>query len=132
MKKLMMVFLVVFTLQACTKDLSLIKQQDTKWQLAQWPGKTLPTTAKATLNITGGNKIGGKSFCNTYGGSAVINGNAIQFSKIFGTQMYCEPVGDAEKKYYADLEKVTAGKISGSKLYLYQNETLLLVFSKVE
>ncbi len=132
MKKLMMIFLVVFTLQACTKDLSLIKQQDTKWELAQWPGKTLPTTAKATLNITGGNKIGGKSFCNTYGGSAVINGNAIQFSKIFGTQMYCEPVGDAERKYYADLEKVTAGKVSGSKLYLYQNETLLLVFSRVE
>lgn len=132
MKKLMMVFLVVFTLQACTKDLSLIKQKDTKWELAQWPGKTLPTTAKATLNITGGNKIGGKSFCNTYGGSAVINGNAIQFSKIFGTQMYCEPVGDAEKKYYADLEKVTAGKVSGGKLYLYQNEALLLVFSKVE
>lgn len=132
MKKIMMAFLVMFTLQACTKDLSLIKQKDTKWELAQWPGKTLPTTAKATLNITGGNKIGGKSFCNTYGGNAVINGNAIQFSKIFGTQMYCEPVGDAEKKYYADLERVTAGKVSGSKLYLYQNETLLLVFSKVE
>ncbi|RWU05424.1 META domain-containing protein [Pedobacter chitinilyticus] len=132
MKKLMMAFFVVFTLQACTKDLSLIKQEDTKWELAKWPGKTLPTTAKATLNITGGNKIGGKSFCNTYGGNAVINGNAIQFSKIFGTQMYCEPVGDAEKKYYADLEKVTAGKVSGSKLFLYQNETLLLVFSKVE
>ncbi len=128
----MMAFFVVFTLQACTKDLSLIKQEDTKWELAKWPGKTLPTTAKATLNITGGNKIGGKSFCNTYGGNAVINGNAIQFSKIFGTQMYCEPVGDAEKKYYADLEKVTAGKVSGSKLFLYQNETLLLVFSKVE
>ncbi|WP_199118577.1 META domain-containing protein [Pedobacter sp. ASV28] len=132
MKRLTIALLVVFALQACTKDLKLITQKDTKWELTEWPGKTLPTAAKATLNITGGNKIGGKSFCNTYGGSAVINGNAIQFSRIFGTKMYCEAVGDAENKYYADLEKVTGGKISGNKLYLYKDETLLLVFAKTE
>jgi heat shock protein HslJ len=132
MKKMMIALFVVFALQACTKDLKLITQKDTKWELSEWPNKTLPTVAKATLNISGGNKIGGKSFCNTYGGSAVINGNAIQFSKIFGTKMYCEAVGDAENKYYTDLEKVTAGKVSGNKLYLYKDEILLLVFSKIE
>lgn len=132
MKKMMMALFVVFALQACTKDLKVINQKDTKWELSEWPGKVLPTVAKATLNITAGNKIGGKSFCNSYGGSAVINGNAIQFSKIFGTKMYCEAVADAENKYYADLEKVTAGKVSGNKLYLYQNETLVLVFVKTE
>jgi len=132
MKKIMIALLVVLALQACTKDLKLITEKDTKWELSEWPGKTLPTAAKATLNISGGNKIGGKSFCNSYGGNAVINGNAIQFSKIFGTKMYCEAVGDAENKYYADLEKVTAGKVSGNKLYLYKDETLLLVFSKTE
>lgn len=132
MKKIIIALFVVFALQACTKDLKLITEKDTKWELSEWSGKTLPTTAKATLNISGGNKIGGKSFCNSYGGSAVINGNAIQFSKIFGTKMYCEAVGDAENKYYADLEKVTAGKVSGGKLYLYKDETLLLVFSRTE
>ncbi|RYF16918.1 MAG: META domain-containing protein [Flavobacteriales bacterium] len=132
MKKIMIALLVVLALQACTKDLKLITEKDTKWELSEWPGKTLPTAAKATLNISGGNKIGGKSFCNSYGGNAVINGNAIQFSKIFRTKMYCEAVGDAENKYYADLEKVTAGKVSGNKLYLYKDETLLLVFSKTE
>lgn len=131
MKKLIMILFALVAMQACTKDLRLIKQHDTKWELSDWPGKTLPTTAKATLNITDGNKIGGKSFCNTYGGSAVINGNAIRFSKIFSTKMYCEAVGDAENKYHADLEKVTAGKVSGNKLYLYQNETLLMVFEKL-
>jgi heat shock protein HslJ len=131
MKKLIMVLFVVIAMQACTKDLRLIKQQDTKWELSEWPGKTLPTTAKATLNITAASKIGGKSFCNTYGGNAVINGNAIRFSRIFGTKMYCEAVGDAENKYYADLEKVTAGKVSGGKLYLYQNETLVMVFNQL-
>lgn len=132
MKRIIFALFVVLTLQACTKDLNSIKQKDSKWELARWPGKTLPTTAKATLNITEGSKIGGKSFCNTYGGNAVINGNAIQFSKIFGTKMYCEAVGEAENKYYADLEKVTAGKVSGNRLYLYQNETLLMVFVKTE
>lgn len=132
MKKIIFALFVVFALQACTKDLTLIKQKDTKWELTRWPGKTLPAKAKATLNITNGSKIGGKSFCNSYGGNAVINGNAIQFSKIFGTQMYCEPFAKAEHAYYADLEKVTAGKVSGNRLYLYQNETLLLVFTRVE
>lgn len=132
MKRIIIALFVVLVLQACTKDLILIKQNDTRWELTRWPGKTLPTTAKATLNVTGGNRIGGKSFCNTYGGNAVINGNAIQFSKIFGTKMYCEAVGDAENKYHADLEKVTAGKVSGNRLYLYQNETLLMVFVKAE
>lgn len=127
----MIVLFAVFALQACTKDLSTIKQGNTKWELTRWPGKKMPTTAKATLNVNQGNKIGGKSFCNTYGGSMVVNGNAIQFSKIFGTKMYCEAVGDAENKYYADLEKVTAGKVSSNRLYLFQNETLLMVFVKI-
>lgn len=132
MKRIILALFVAFALQACTKDLSLIKQKDTKWELTRWPNKTLPASAKATLNISGGNKIGGKSFCNTYGGNAVINGNAIQFSKIFGTKMYCEAVGKEENQYYADLEKVTAGKVSGNRLFLYQNETLLMVFIKAE
>lgn len=134
MKKIFKLLTVgaLIVLSACTKDLRLIKQKDTKWELTEWSGKTLPTKAKATLNINNGSKIGGKSFCNTYGGNAVINGNAIQFSKIFGTQMYCEPVAKLEHAYYADLERVTAGKVSGKKLYLYQNETLLMVFSRVE
>lgn len=131
-KKTIMLVLVVLVLQACTKDLRVIKQQDTKWELTEWPGKTLPTTAKATLNITGGHRIGGKSFCNTYGGNAVINGNAIQFSQLFSTKMYCEALAEAENKYQADLQNVTAGKVSGDRLYFYQNETLLMVFSKVE
>lgn len=132
MKRIIIALFVVFALQACTKNLSSVKQKDTKWELTRWPNKTLPTSAKATLNISGGNKIGGKSFCNTYGGNAVINGNAIQFSKIFGTKMYCEAVGKEENQYYADLEKVTAGKVSGNRLFLYQNETLLMVFKKAE
>jgi len=132
MKRIIIALFVVLALQACTKDLGLIKQKDTKWELTRWPGKVLPTSAKATLNVSGGNKIGGKSFCNTYGGSAVINGNAVQFSKIFGTKMYCDAVGNAENQYYADLEKVTAGKVSGNRLYLYQNETLLMVFVKTD
>lgn len=132
MKRIIIALFVIVALQACTKDLSLIKEKDTKWELTRWPGKTLPTTAKATLNVSGGNKIGGKSFCNSYGGNAVINGNAVQFSNIFGTKMYCEAVGKAENQYYSDLQKVTAGKVSGNRLYLYQNETLVMVFVKTE
>ncbi len=132
MRKLILLMFVVFALKACTKDLKTATQKDTKWVLSGWPGKTLPTKAKATLNISADSKVGGKAFCNTYGGNVVINGNAIQFSKLFGTKMYCEGISDFETKYLADLEKVTAGKVSGRKLHLYANETLLLVFDKTE
>ena len=111
MKKILLLAFVLLSLQACTKDLKMATQNDTKWILSRWPGQTLPNTAKATLNISEGNRVGGKAFCNTYGGSVVVNGNAIQFSKMFGTKMYCEGISEAEAKYLADLEKITAGKV---------------------
>ena len=133
MKKLILALLIAFSLQACNSNLQMATTKaDTKWVLTEWPGKTLPTTAKATLNITSGNKITGKSFCNGFGGNAVINGNAVKFSELIGTKMYCQEVGEAENKYLADLQNVDAGTISGGKLRLMKNGSLVMVFSKAE
>lgn len=131
MRKLIVALLTVFILQSCTKELGTVALKDTKWELTAWPGKTLPTESKATLNINGGNKIAGKSFCNSYGGSAVINGNAVKFSKIFSTKMYCAAVGNLENSFHEDLTKVSAGKVVGSKLYFYHDGVLLMTFTKV-
>jgi heat shock protein HslJ len=133
MKKLILGLIIAFSLQSCSSNLQMAtKKADTKWVLTEWPGKTLPTTAKATLNINSGNKISGKSFCNGFGGSAVINGNAVKFSQIIGTKMYCQEVGDAENKYLADLQNVDAGTISGGKLRLMKDGITTLIFSKAE
>lgn len=133
MKRLILGFIIAFSLQACTSNLQMATQKaETKWVLTEWPGKTLPAQAKATLNITSGNKIAGKSFCNGYGGNAVINGNAVKFSQVFSTKMYCQEVADAEIKYLADLQNVDAGTISGGKLKLITGGNLVMVFSKAE
>ena len=132
MRILIVALFAVFTLQACTTDLTSVANKDSKWELTEFPGKTLPTSSKATLNITDGKKINGNSFCNSYGGNAVINGSAIQFTNTFATKMYCAEVGNLENDYLAAINKVNAGKISGNKLHLYNNGQLLLVFSKVQ
>lgn len=131
MRNLIIALFAVFILQSCTKELGTVAIKDTKWELSDWPGKTLPTSAKSTLNITGGNKVGGKSFCNSYGGSVVINGNAVKFSNLFSTKMYCAETGNLEQLYFADLEKARAGKVVGNKLYFYNDGVLLMKFTKI-
>ena len=130
MKNICFAFVLVIALISCSKDLDMAIKTNSKWVLSEWPGKTIPTNAQATLNISDGNKIGGKSFCNSYGGNASFNGNALQFSQIFGTEMYCTEVADAEVKFIADLGAVNAGKVDGGKLSLMKDGIVLMVFSK--
>ena len=129
MKYIFFVLALIIGVSSCSKDLDMAVKTNSKWVLTEWPGKTIPTNAQATLNINDGNKIGGKSFCNTYGGNATFNGNALQFSQIFGTEMYCTEVADAEVKFKADLEDVNFGKVDGGKLSLMKDGIVLMVFS---
>ncbi|MES2651430.1 MAG: META domain-containing protein [Bacteroidota bacterium] len=131
MKNILLALMLITGISSCTKDLDMAVKTNSKWVLTEWPGKTIPANAQATLNINDGNKIGGKSFCNTYGGNAKFNGNALQFSQIFGTKMYCTEVADAEVKFTADLETVNSGKVDGGKLSLMKDGVVVMVFSKV-
>lgn len=131
MKNLFYAFLLITGLSSCSKDLDTAFKANSKWVLSEWPGKTIPTNAQATLNINDGNKIGGKSFCNTYGGSATFNGNALQFTQIFGTKMYCTEVADAEVKFTDDLQVVNSGNVDGNKLTLMKDGVVVMVFSRV-
>ncbi len=132
MKNVFFMLALIIGLSSCSKDLDMAFKTNSKWVLSEWPGKTIPPIAQATLNINDGNKIGGKSFCNTYGGSATFNGNALQFSQIFGTKMYCTEVADAETKFLDDLQAVNAGNVDGSKLTLMKDGVVLMVFKKVD
>ncbi len=118
MRNIFLALMLVVGLASCSKDLDMAVKTNSKWVLTEWPGKTLPSTAQATLNINDGNKIGGKSFCNTYGGTATFNGNALQFSQIFGTKMFCNEVADADAKYIDDLQSVNSGNVEWGKLRL--------------
>ncbi|RYG22055.1 MAG: META domain-containing protein [Chitinophagaceae bacterium] len=132
MKNIFFVTLLFIGLSSCSRDLDMAVKANSKWILTEWPGKVIPANAQATLNITDGQKIGGKSFCNTYGGNAAFNGNALQFTQIFGTKMYCAEVADAEIKFLDDLQAVNSGKLEGNKLTLMKDAVTLMVFKKAE
>ena len=132
MKKILFCLLLVGVLQSCSKSVTSNNLVNTKWVLAVWPGKTLPTTAKATLIFDSEGRIGGKSFCNGYGGNTSFENGGIKFSQIFGTKMYCEEVGDAENKFTADLAAVNSAKIVAGNLQLLQDGEVKMVFVKTD
>lgn len=104
----------------------------TKWTLTEWPGQTLPAKEKATLNFGADQQIGGKSFCNTFGGRSTINGNQIKIEEIFGTMMFCENVAKAENAYTDGLKAINTFRIVEGKLQLLKDGQVMMVFSKTE
>jgi heat shock protein HslJ len=131
MKKILLSILLIFTFQACTEKMANNNIKDSKWILSEWPGKTIPTVKQATLNFDTTSKISGKSFCNGFGGNAIIDGNTIKFEEIMGTMMYCDDIGDAEKLYLEDLKATNSFKVVGNKLQLLNGSQLLMVFAKI-
>lgn len=129
MKRLFLGLLLISIIQACTPKMQSTSVNNTKWVLSEWPGKTLPAKAQATLSFEGNNRVSGKSFCNGFGGSAVIKGDSVKFDQLIGTMMYCEEVGQAENSFLNDLKSANTLKTSGDKLQLLKDGTVLLVFS---
>ena len=132
MKKLILILFVSLTLQACSEKTTADSIKNTKWLLIEWPGQTLPIGKEGSLSFDAENKISGKSFCNGFGGNAVINGNTIKFEQIFGTMMFCEEVGQAEKIYLDGLRAVNSYKIVGGKLQLFIDGKVVMVFTNAE
>jgi heat shock protein HslJ len=132
MKKILLGLILVFTLQGCSEKMAGEAIKNTKWLLSEWPGQTLPIGKEGSLSFDAENKISGKSFCNGFGGNAVVNGNTIKFEQIFGTMMFCEEVGQAEKNYFDGLRAVNSYKVDGGKLQLFIDGKLAMVFSKAD
>jgi heat shock protein HslJ len=132
MKKILLGLILVFTFQACSEKMTGETVKNSKWLLSEWPGQTLPIGKEGSLSFDAENKISGKSFCNGFGGNAVVNGNTIKFEQIFGTMMFCEEVGQAEKNYLDGLRAINSYKVDGGKLQLFIDGKLVMVFSKAE
>jgi len=131
MKNLFFLGLIVCFLSSCIEKIDTKALTNTKWELSELPGTTLPTTAKATLNIADSLKIGGKSFCNSYGGRGEVKDNKLALKNIFGTKMFCEDTDAAERAYLQALNQVDNAKIVDGKLHLLAAGKTLLVFTKV-
>lgn len=106
---------------------------NTKWVLTEWPNQSMPKTEKkAFLNFNEQNMVSGTSFCNVFGGKAIINGEQIKFEELIGTMMYCDDVGDAEGKFTEGLRNVTSYKINDGKLSLSKDGKTIMIFTKIK
>ncbi|WP_293311847.1 META domain-containing protein [Pedobacter sp. UBA5917] len=130
MKKLILCAVLLFLLGSCKEKLDPASFTNTKWELTELPGLTLPASAKATLNFADSLKISGKSFCNGYGGRAEIADNKITVKNVFGTKMFCQETDAAERSYLHALNQVNGAKLTDNKLYLLNGDKTLLVFTK--
>jgi heat shock protein HslJ len=76
-------------------------------------------------------RISGFSGCNNYFASIdSLDANTIQIGDIAATKKYC--MGVKEKVYLAALAKSKTYKIEKLHLFLYENDSLLLTFRKVD
>ncbi|MGM9477397.1 META domain-containing protein [Pedobacter sp. GSP4] len=130
MKNFIVCGLMILLFASCKEKLDPASFTNTKWELTELPGLSLPQSAKATLNFADSLKISGKSFCNNYGGRAEIADNKISVKDVFGTRMFCQETDAAERSYLHALNQVNGAKLADNKLYLLNGDKTLLVFTK--
>jgi heat shock protein HslJ len=93
-----------------------------EWELAEGTadGAALPVPPGrgATLLLQDG-RAGGTSFCNHYSGTYRLDGGAVAFEGLGGTEMGCEPdVMAAESAYLSALGAVVTAAVDGAGLVL--------------
>ena len=130
--------LVIFT-SSCKSSKETMRSSaplyNTKWSLKKIHGngneEIVNTKAFIRFDKEKGS-AGGNGSCNSFGSSATINGNEVNFRNAFSTKMYCEQVQQIENKFLGSLEKVTRYEIKDKSLFLYKDKELLLEFVVAE
>jgi heat shock protein HslJ len=104
---------------------------DTKWSLKRiYDGDAVtPVDTKAFIRFDKAKgSAGGNGSCNSFGSTALLNGNEVSFKNIFSTKMYCDQVQQIETRYLKHLENANRHEIKDSSLFLYHDKQLLLEF----
>lgn len=131
MKNLFVYGIIICLFSSCLENNDPKKLTNTKWELIELPGLTLPATTKATLFFADSLKISGKSFCNSYGGKVEVKDQKIVLKDIISTRMFCQETDAAERAYVQAINQVTDAKINENELQLLNGDKKLLVFKKL-
>jgi heat shock protein HslJ len=98
------------------------------WQLVD--GVSTSADFPITMSITG-TEVSGRAACNSYSGTLVVNGSAVEFGEMGWTEMACEPaVMAAESAFLSALESAQTFEYSGDRLVV-QSEGADLTFDPV-
>lgn len=104
---------------------------DHKWSLKKivTPAGEESVIMNAFIQFDASKKTaGGNGSCNRFGSSFSIIDNAISFTNIFSTKMYCDGIQQTEDAFFKQLEKVNRFEVKDKVLFLYQDKDPLLEF----
>lgn len=131
---------VVFTLSllsACESmadsggDLSELSGK--RWIAEAIDGQDVVDGSRVTLEIKG-DRVSGKAGCNTYGGTAAIDGRSVKFGALFSTKMACMARGvmEQERRFLNALQHSVYGQIEGGQRLTITTEDGGTVVFRVE
>jgi heat shock protein HslJ len=129
-----LIFVFLFTACSPSKNTSGGSLEG-NWTLTAINGKAPLDGSTINLSLNKG-QAGGKSGCNSYGGSYKASGQKLTFSQLMMTEMACmDPAGimDQESTYLQLLGQVTRYQMNDNQLELLDgNQQTLLSFAKSE
>jgi len=131
MRHIIILGIIICLFSSCLEKIDPKSLTNTNWQLTELTGKTLPANAMATLNFAEDLKFSGKSFCNNYGGQAVIENKKVSLKNVFGTKMFCQETASEENAFLSALNETTSAKMVDGKLHLLKGEETILIFTKI-
>jgi heat shock protein HslJ len=113
-------------------DNSSLKLEDKTWVLESIKGRNLPKVETLPfINFDKSKKsAGGNTGCNVFGGNYSVTRDTIAITNIISTMRACieDERMNLEREFKNGLENADRFEITGRKLNLYRNKTLLLTF----
>ena len=105
-----------------------LPRPDGDWQLVS--GVDTPVEFPITMSIVG-TEVSGRAACNSYFGTVVVNGPAVGFGELGGTDMGCETaVMEAERTFLSALELVESFEYRNNQLVL-AGASNALIFDRI-
>lgn len=104
------------------------------WVLTSLDGEELDAAdSRPTLELfPAEGRLAGTGGCNTIFGHMTVDGNAIRFSGLGATKMYCDGLMQTENKFLRLLQQVDHFELRNLQLHLLQEEKVLMSLRKVD
>lgn len=105
----------------------------TAWRLVELGGATPLEGVDVTLELDGNGGVSGNASCNTYRGSATLDGDRLSLGPLATTRMSCDPERmDQESRYLAALTSPLQVELRGDTLRLRgDSPDVVLTFSRL-
>ena len=128
MKKITLCFMIAFLCMFCAK--AQLSPENTDWCLRVFQGEEITEPYECTIHFNSQNgQTIGKAFCNRFIGEySLQSNNRISCSGYATTFMVCGDASYYEYLFLTSLNQVNNYEVIGNRLFLYQDNELLMEF----